>query len=53
MGGKFTVTPNQLYNETRGLQNATILKDPKDKVNHSFIEGVRGKAAEKMVNKTR
>ncbi len=53
VGGKFSVTPNQLYNETRGLQNATVLKDPGNKVNHSFIEGVRGKTAEKMVNKTR
>lgn len=36
-------TPNQLFKATRALPNATVIKDPGDKVNHSFIRGVKGK----------
>ena len=36
-------TPNQLFKATRALPNASVIKDPGDKVNHSFIRGVKGK----------
>ena len=32
-------TPNQLYNQTRGLQNAVVLKNPGNAVNNSFMQG--------------
>jgi len=36
---RYVTTPNQLYNQTRGLQNAVVLKNPGNAVNNSFIQG--------------
>jgi RHS repeat-associated protein len=37
-----STTPNQLFKATSALPNATVIKNPGDKVNHTFIEGVKG-----------
>lgn len=37
-----STTPNKLYKETANQPNAKVLKDPGDKVNNSFVEGVKG-----------
>ena len=38
---EYATTPNQLFKATRGLSNATVIKDPGDKINRSFIWGVK------------
>ncbi len=37
-----STTPNKLFKETAKLPNASVLKDPGDKVDNTFIEGVKG-----------
>ncbi len=34
-------TPNQLYKQTRGLKNATVLKNPGNAVNNTFKQGYK------------
>lgn len=42
--GSFTATtPNQLFKQTRTLQNATVLKNPGDLVNKKYKDGVKGR----------
>lgn len=56
IGNKNVTTPNQLYKATKGLSNATVVKDAGNKVNNSFINGVsagsekRRNYVEKKVN---
>jgi len=37
-----STTPNKLFKETKKLPNATVLKDPGDKVDNDFTNGVKG-----------
>jgi hypothetical protein len=38
LGQTFT-TPNQLFKQARGLQNAVVLRNPGNVINNSFIKG--------------
>jgi hypothetical protein len=50
---KSATTPNQLWKATVGLPNASIVKDPGDKVKPNFVDGVTGggKSADKARKK--
>ena len=37
-----STTPNRLYQEVSKMENVKVVKDPKDKVNKSFIKGSSG-----------
>jgi RHS repeat-associated protein len=37
--GHNVTTPNQLFKQTRGLQNSVVLRNPGNAINNSFIQG--------------
>lgn len=51
--GLSATTPNSLFKATEKLPNATVIKNPGDKVNNGFIEGaeggIKGKVEQKIM----